>query len=275
MPPRLDVKPGDKYGRWSVVCEAERNQRGRRFLCRCACGTERVVRLTHLRQGRSKSCGCLCKELSTERATKHGHAGTPLYQVWCDMVRRCTNPKHTRFKDWGGRGITICEEWLNLENFLAWVGTSGYRPGLLIDRIDNDGNYKPSNCRWVTMKEQGNNRRSNRLITYKGKTQTLAQWAELIGIRPTSLSMRLKNGWPLEKALEIPGNYFSKREIANNRKSNKFLEHNGKRMSVADWGRFIGINGSTILNRIENGWSIERALETPVRARRAVVEDGP
>lgn len=224
MPPRLDVKPGDRYGRWVVLEESDQGYGTRRFSCKCDCGTERVVRLTHLRQGLSKSCGCLCKELSTERATKHGHAGSPLYHVWSDMVRRCTNPKHARFKDWGGRGISVCEEWRDLENFLAWANTSGYKEGLSIDRKDNDGNYEPSNCRWSTMREQGNNRRNNRLITHNGKTLTFTQWARAIGIHPMSLTWRLKKGWSLEKALETPS--------ANQKPSIKELDVFSEEMAV-------------------------------------------
>lgn len=204
MPKRLDIKPGDRYERWTIIGEANKGYGTRRFKCRCDCGNISIVRLTHLRQGVSKSCGCLAKELSTKRATKHGYSSNPLTKVWRDMNRRCFNPKHKRFKDWGGRGITVCEEWRNLETFIKWAKESGYKPGLLLDRIDNDSNYEPSNCRWITMKEQGNNRRNNKLITYRGKTMTQVQWAELINIDPVTLSCRLKRGWSIERSIETP-----------------------------------------------------------------------
>ena len=204
MPERLEVKPGDRFGRWIVIEEAGQGYGTRRFKCQCDCGNIALTRLTHLRQGVSKSCGCLARELAIERATRHGHSGEPLTQVWNDMKRRCLNPKYRRYKDWGGRGITICAEWLELKNFLLWANDSGYIPGLLLDRINNDGNYEPLNCRWTTMKEQGNNRRDNKLITYKEITRTQTQWAELIGINPMTLYSRLKNGWSLGKALETP-----------------------------------------------------------------------
>lgn len=202
MGKRLDIKNGTRYGRWTVIEEVAASG-DRRFKCQCDCGTISSVRLTHLRRGASKSCGCLAAELSTIRATKHGHHYNPLTQAWRDMKRRCINPKHKRYKDWGGRGITICREWLDLEIFLDWAVQNGYKPGLLLDRIDNDGNYEPNNCRWVTMKEQGNNRRDNKLITYKGVTMTQTQWADSLGINPMTLALRLKN-WPLAKALETP-----------------------------------------------------------------------
>lgn len=204
MGKRLNIKPGDRYFRWTVMEEAEQGYGTRRFRCQCDCGNISTVRLTHLRQGVSKSCGCLAKELSTERATKHGYSFNPLTKVWRDMKRRCFNPKHKRYKDWGGRGITVCKDWRDLETFIKWAENNGYKPGLLLDRKDNDGNYEPSNCRWTTMKEQANNRRNNKLITYKGVTMTQAQWAEFIGIEPMTLSCRLKRGWPIDKALETP-----------------------------------------------------------------------
>lgn len=205
MPPRIKVMPGERYGRWVIVNEVEFNNAGsRKFICKCDCGTMRAVRLTHLRQGVSKSCGCLGGELSRKRATKHGYAGTALYACWQDMIKRCINPKHKRYKDWGGRGISICKEWMDIESFVKWAQASGYKEELLLERIDNDGNYEPSNCRWATMQEQGNNRRDNRFIAYKGETKTLTQWSRKLGLSSSALSERLKRGWTIQKALETP-----------------------------------------------------------------------
>jgi len=204
MPAKLTIPSGARYARWVVLGEAARDGSCRRFHCRCDCGAVRMVRLTHLRQGVSKSCGCLSREEATRRATTHGYSKDPVHRVWHDMMRRCHNPKHRRFKDWGGRGIAVCPEWHNFENFRKWALTSDYREGLLIDRIDNDGDYESGNCRWCTMKEQGNNRRNNKILTHAGRTMTQTQWADCLGMNPMTLSYRLRIGWSVRRAIETP-----------------------------------------------------------------------
>lgn len=130
--------------------------------------------------------------------------GTRLYRIWQAMKRRCYNPKHKQYKDYGGRGIIICDEWLNeFSTFYEWSMANGYKEGLTIDRIEGNGNYEPTNCRWATVKEQANNRRSNHLVTYKEKTQTIAQWATETNVSAAVIAIRLKRGWSIEHALEI------------------------------------------------------------------------
>ena len=130
------------------------------WVCECTCGTQKIVCGSALRSGRQVSCGCRMRTVARETFTKHGHSGlaaTPTYYSWKNMWRRCTNPKHPRYKDWGGRGITVCKRWRKFENFLADMGE---RPtNLTLDRRDNDGNYTPSNCRWATALEQRRNQR--------------------------------------------------------------------------------------------------------------------
>ena len=135
---------------------------------------------------------------STHGDTRGGVRGR-LYYIWHNMKRRCLDPQNHSYPYYGGRGITVCERWLKYENFKADVG---YPPeGMTLDRIDNDGPYSPENCRWATRTEQNNNTRSNRMVTFQDKTQTIAQWAREIGIRQSSLCVRLLRGWPLERAL--------------------------------------------------------------------------
>lgn len=204
MPKRIKVNAGDRFGRWTVVKEVgPAKNRGRRFECLCDCGETSEVQLTHLRQGASKSCGCLHREISRQTSTKHGYSRNPIYSVWAGMMRRCYNKSHQRFKDWGGRGISVCMEWHSVGGFIRWAEGHGYRSGLSIDRIDNDGNYCPKNCRWVTTKEQNYNRSDNKLITHNGITRTQSQWAESIGIHPVTLAQRLKR-WSIAKALTTP-----------------------------------------------------------------------
>lgn len=137
---------------------------------------------------------------------KHGGKHTKLYNVWGSMKARCYNKNDAHYPRWGGRGIQVCSEWLlDFANFQKWAETSGYKQGLTLDRINNDGNYCPDNCHWVTVAEQNNNQRTNRLITYKGKTQNLAQWSEELKINYGTLLSRLDDSkWSIEKAFTEP-----------------------------------------------------------------------
>ena len=135
---------------------------------------------------------------------KHGETGTRLHKIWCSMHERCERPKHTHYKDYGGRGIKVCDEWGEYLPFAEWARTNGYSEQLTLDRIDNDGDYEPDNCRWVKVREQQNNKRSNRVIMYHGKEYTLTQLAEYAGLKKTTLKERLNNGWSIEDAVERP-----------------------------------------------------------------------
>ena len=137
------------------------------------------------------------------RTKTHGMTNTRLYRIWINIKTRCLNKKDNHYNRWGGRGITICEEWLNdFMNFYDWAMVNGYQENLSIDRIDNNGNYEPNNCRWSTIKEQNRNQRTNNLITYNGETLCLIEWAEKIGIKSNTLWNRLNlYKWSIEKTL--------------------------------------------------------------------------
>ena len=200
---------GQRYGRLTVEKRDFARSHGIYWMCRCDCGNRKSVHAGNLRSGSTKSCGCLHDENSKKTKWKtHGESGTKLYRVWQTMRARCYKTYDDRYNNYGGRGIEVCAEWRNsFEPFRDWALANGYREGLTIDRIDVNGNYEPSNCRWITNKEQQNNRTNNLLLTYNGKTQTLTQWAEETGINEMALRSRIKKlKWPVERALTEPIN---------------------------------------------------------------------
>ena len=140
---------------------------------------------------------------------KHGLTKTPLFRTWSNAKSRCYDVNALPFRDYGGRGITVCEEWLHdFQAFYDWAISNGYQEGLTLDRIDNNKGYSPNNCRWVTVKEQSNNRRSNTHLVFRGETKTISQWADTMGIDKETIYARLKIGWCVEKALTTPKRSF-------------------------------------------------------------------
>ena len=189
---------GNKYGKLLVL--EEHRVDGKLFCkCRCDCGNHCDIYKFHLSNGHTKSCGCSRNE---NKPIKHGYSKTRLYGIWGNMKRRCTDPKSDNYNYYGGRGISICDEWLNdSSSFINWAINNGYEKHLTLDRIDPDGNYCPENCRWITQKEQSNNTRKNRYIEYEDERLTLAQWSDKTGIRVSTLFYRLKSGWNIKDVL--------------------------------------------------------------------------
>ncbi|SNY19276.1 hypothetical protein SAMN06265827_10592 [Orenia metallireducens] len=204
MPRKIKVNKGDRYGRWTIIKEVEKLVGSRRFLCKCDCGTVKEVSLTHMRNGRSKSCGCYKKK----KVTKHGEGHSRLYQIWCDIKQRCLNESCDSYKNYGDRGITFCKEWSEFKNFRKWALSNGYKNNLTIERIDVNSNYSPSNCKWITKSEQSMNRRNSIEITYKNKTKPLKEWVAILpdelNLNYNTIFSRLDRGWSIEKAFETP-----------------------------------------------------------------------
>lgn len=178
--------------------------------CVCDCGNKIVATSRNLNRHHTKSCGCLQIDRVVENRTVHGlyhdenGKRAKLYHVWGMMRQRCKNPNNHAYKDYGGRGISVCNDWDCYKTFHDWANGNGYKDGLTIDRIDNDGDYEPSNCRWVTISEQQKNTRRNHYFELNGRSQTLTQWSKELGIEPHILSTRNRRGWSDERALTQP-----------------------------------------------------------------------
>jgi len=198
---------GMKFGRLTVLRKTDKRNKNGNFLweAKCECGNIIYVTSNHISKGYVKSCGCLNLEKIISRNLKHGYRKTALYNSWRNMKKRCYKTNCAQYKDYGGRGISICDEWDDFINFKDWALSNGYCENLTIDRRDNDKNYSPTNCRWVTMKIQNNNKRDNHYLTYNNEIKTLSEWSEKYGINYGTLKERISVlKWPIEKALITP-----------------------------------------------------------------------
>jgi hypothetical protein len=256
MPKRIEVKPGDKYNRWTVIKEHTKSSKKVKYLCQCDCGKIKAVESYCLRSGNSKSCGCLSSEITSNRNLTHGLSNHRLYHVWSRMHFRCTNPNDIGYKNYGGRGISVCKEWKEFLPFYEWAMANGYEKNLSIDRINNDGNYEPSNCRWATRKIQNNNTRKSVHITFNGQTKSLTEWAKELNITSPALANRLKKQ-SLKTALTTVKNGYE-----------KVVTFNGITQTVNEWSKKTGIHSNTIHSRLRRGWSIEKALTTKTRNKK-------
>lgn len=202
---------GQRFERLTALEYAAYHRSGAVWRFRCDCGTIKEIAAGPVKKGVVKSCGCLHRERCRAgiNQTKHGDARvgavSRLHSLWRGMLKRA-GPGHaskdTRYRD---RGITVCPEWLDYSAFKAWAMVAGYADDLTLDRIDNDGNYEPSNCRWTGMREQARNRRSTRYITVGDETKTLVEWAEVSGLCPSTITTRLSRGWSAERAITTAG----------------------------------------------------------------------
>lgn len=197
---------GNKYGKLTVLRRVENAPKGKaRWECRCDCGNVVIVRGGDLKYGTVKSCGCL-RSNTIARCTTHGMSKTRLYQTWANIKERCCNKRHPAYSLYGGRGIAVSEEWKNsFEAFASWALSNGYRDDLTIERIDYNKGYMPENCRWISMSEQANNRRSNVSITFNNETHNLSEWCKIYGKEYNLVYNRIhKNKWNFERAMFEP-----------------------------------------------------------------------
>lgn len=208
MRKRIEISVGDKYGRLTVVREVEpkrsAGQVQRSVECRCECGVVKEYRFYSLRNGNTSSCGCLAREVAGSGSKTHGLSDTAEYGIWQGMLSRCDSSGSQANRNYGGRGIAVCDRWRSFESFYEDMGP---RPSSKhsIDRINNNGDYEPGNCRWATQKEQARNTRVNYLVEHNGEVKCVADWAEQYGFRPSVLYIRLvKLGWTFEKSVSWP-----------------------------------------------------------------------
>lgn len=193
---------GQKFGAWTILA---RGNRPKMWLAECQCGNICHVNIDNLKAGRSKNCQKCRGEKSRQRQETHGLSKTRLYYVWLSMRNRCYRPQTNGYERYGGRGITVCKEWReHFEPFAEWAITNGYRQGLQIDRVDNNGNYEPQNCRWVTHRENLNNTSRTFHLQYKGRSYTAQEAAEAFNISAALLRERIHRGWSVEEAITTP-----------------------------------------------------------------------
>lgn len=214
----VKIEPGCVYNKLTVLEKVGSTKKGKSlWRCRCDCGNITIVQGDNLKSGHTTSCGCTkkiaCRTISAKnRAAKssgtykaHDLSKTPLYHLWDTMTQRCENPNAQHFERYGRRGITVCDEWRNdFKAFYDWSMEHGWKKGLSIDRIDNNGPYAPWNCRWVDRKTQANNKSTNIILTYEGKSMTLKQWSEDLGWSYSCLHHRYTRGWTADKILSTP-----------------------------------------------------------------------
>jgi hypothetical protein len=203
---RQEDLTGKRFGRLKVLNIDTSNKKRVCWICQCDCGNKITVFAFNLKKGNTKSCGCFRKEKSRIFASQtktHGMTKTRLYKTWCGIKRRCFCKKDPSYKNYGERGIQICDEWKNdFMSFYTWAMQSGYKYTLTIDRIDVNGNYCPENCRWATSKEQARNTRTNHIIEHNGERHCIAEWAEIMHIKRDLIDKKLKKGVPDNAVIE-------------------------------------------------------------------------
>lgn len=192
---------GEKFGR--LLCMATLDERTRnghvQWKCKCDCGKETTVTVGNLSTGNTKSCGCIENGKKT-----HGQSSTNLYKVWSSMKHRCSNPNDKSYAIYGGKGISVCDDWLSFQRFNNWAQESGYEAGLTLERANNNKNYCPENCTWIPKGKQSENTSRCKVITYGGRTMILMHWSKHLNVPYSLLQSRLKRGWSVEKTLTTP-----------------------------------------------------------------------
>lgn len=284
---------GKQFGKWIVLKQTDdyiqpsNGKHHAMWLCKCSCkyGTITAVQGKHLKNGKSTKCVYCSREekimlleyknkqnkkniIISEEELKIKKQKKRLHSIWGNMKDRCFNKNSDRYYRYGGRGVSICDEWMIFDNFYNWALNNGYQDNLTIDRVNNDGNYTPDNCRWADNITQANNKSNNNVLTYNGESHTLREWSRLIGIDSRTIFKRInRDGWTLEDALNKP--------IRKVKKGNDALiEFNNKKHNLSNWSKLLNIPRETLKSRLKRGWSVEDAFTTPVKSNKNKEEKG-
>lgn len=261
---------GKKFGRLTVKKLVGVNKNKMKLWeCECSCGNITIQPTNQLNNGHTKSCGCYSRDIAKERFTTHGLRKTQIYKTWAGIKDRTNTNNHSCKDNYRKLGITMCKEWRDdFITFYNWAIKNGYKEEKLpngrnkyeIDRIDTYGNYCPENCRWITQKEQMNNQTTNKFITYKDKTQTLAQWCEELKLNYNLVEQRLWKGWDVERA------------FTESSDKKRYFEYNGELLTKYDIANKTGMSVKNVENRIFRKWSIERIMTQPENKNKKVVK---
>lgn len=202
--PKFQDLSGQKFNHLTVIEHAGRNHIGKHiYLCKCDCGNTAILRGEDIKSGNTKSCGCVRRQMTIDKNFKHGFAHTPMYNVWAGMKERCSRKGNRSYKNYGERGITVSNDWLDYKNFHRDM-VATYRDGLTLERVDNEKGYSKENCIWANRETQGNNTRRNHFIEYNGETLTISKMARKHNAKPYIVQKRIYTGWSVEKALTTP-----------------------------------------------------------------------
>ena len=261
-----------RFGRLVVLERGNIKTRNIMWKCLCDCGATKIVSSGNLKGGSVRSCGCLANESTTRFAKVHGKSQSRLFKVWSGIKTRCLCTTDKHYKDYGGRGITLCEEWA--EDFMAfhdWAMANGYdenapKGECTIDRIDNDKGYSHDNCRFVNLKIQANNKRNNHVVAVGKDTLTIAEVADMTSLGYNTMRGRVNKGWDIESAINAPLNVKKSRRIYNPKYTYKGHEYTKTEIS-----KMFGIDKRTFGLRLERGMSVAEAIETPVRNKTKAV----
>lgn len=250
---------GQQFGLWTVICKAEPPEKNRQpyqqwWLCRCACGKEAVRKGAQLRYAQKKGVLQSCNSCAaTISQTHHGLSKTPEYKIWHGMRQRCNNPSHYAYKDYGGRGITVCERWETFENFYEDMGTRP-NPQSSLDRIDNNKGYSKDNCRWADSFTQNRNRRDQNLLTIDGVTKNVNTWAHENGISFTLIKIRMQRGMTGRDLIAPPGS------LPRKPKGSHKHEWDGQKLTLRQIAEITGVPHKTLLSRLSRGLNLEEAV---------------
>lgn len=261
---------GMRFGHWYVI-EQDKSPHpyGTTWIVRCDCGSMASVRSVDLRKGRTTQC----KHCAGVMQQKHEGrpAKSPVYKVWKHMHLRCERTDHKSYSDYGGRGINVCAEWTEYSAFYDWSLENGWRKGLTLDRIDCNGNYSPDNCRWTDWKTQERNKRNVLRAEYAGIEMSLAAWAEFFHVNLSLFRDRYLAGWDLERIVREPNNKLygtsDESRICRSKAKSKYFTIDGVTKSTQEWADEFGIDPNVIRMRIRRGWTVEKAITTPLTGR--------